>query len=154
MTETKYGQYVINAPMTIDEKQSKPLKRMTFRENKPWSDWRDIDFSINYRCVTEPLTMAVEAHEHDHEQFLFFMGGNPEDVTNLGAEIDIVLGEESETHTVNTATIVRIPKGLRHGPFIFKKVDKPVVFMNVTLSPEYSRVKGNMCGDSEQGKKP
>jgi hypothetical protein len=152
MAETKYGQYIINAPTTIDEKQSKPLKRVTFRENKPWSDWRDIDFSINYRCVTEPLTMATEAHEHDHEQFLFFLGGNPEDVTDLGAEIEIVLGEESERHTVNTATIVRIPKGLRHGPFIFKKVDKPVVFMNVTLAPEYSRVKGNMCGDSEQGK--
>ena len=152
MAETKYGQYIINAPTTLDEKQSKPLKRMTFRDNKPWSDWRDIDFSINYRCVTEPLTMATEAHEHDHEQFLFFLGGNPEDVTDLGAEVEIVLGEEAESHMVNTATIVRIPKGVRHGPFIFHKVNKPVVFMNVTLAPEYSRVEGKMCGDSEQGK--
>jgi hypothetical protein len=72
MAETKYGQYIINAPTTIEEKQSKHLKRVTFRENKPWSDWRDIKFSINYWCVTEPLTIAKEAHEHDHEQFLFF----------------------------------------------------------------------------------
>ena len=52
MTETKYGQYIINAPVTIDEKQSRPLNRVTFRDNKPWSDWHDIDFSINYRCLT------------------------------------------------------------------------------------------------------
>jgi hypothetical protein len=150
MANTKYGQYVINAPTQIDDRQSKHLKRVVLRENKPWSDWRDINFSINYRCVTEPLIMAQESHEHDHEQFLFFLGGNPEDVTDLGAEIEVTLGKEAEKHVVNTATIVRIPKGLHHGPFTFKKVDKPVVFINVTLAPEYSRVNSSTSGNSQR----
>jgi mannose-6-phosphate isomerase-like protein (cupin superfamily) len=143
MSNSKYGQYVIDAPTFIDDRQSKNLKKITFRDNKPWKDSGDINFSINYRCVTEPLIMAEESHEHDHEQFLFFLGGNPEEITDLGAEIEITLGKEAEKHVVNTATIVRIPKGLHHGPFNFKKVDKPVVFMNVSLAPEYSRVDSN-----------
>jgi mannose-6-phosphate isomerase-like protein (cupin superfamily) len=148
MAETKYGQYVIEAPTFVDDRQSKHQQKVTFRDNKPWSDWRDINFSVNYRCITEPIIMAMEPHEHDHEQFLFFLGGNPEDVKDLGAEIEVTLGEEEEKHIVKTASIVRIPKGLRHGPFNFKRVDKPIVFMNVTLSPEYSRVRGNMCEHS------
>jgi len=138
MAKAKYAKYVINAPTFKDEdRQSKNLQRIALRGKKPWSDWRDIDFSINYRCVTEPLVSGEEPHEHDFEQFLFFLGGNPEDVTDLGAEIEITLGKEK--HVVNTATIVRIPKGLRHGPFNFKRVDKPMVFMNIILSPEYGR---------------
>ena len=134
MADTKYGQYVIDAPTAIDDTQSKHLKKVTLRENKPWIDSRDINFSINYRCVTEPIIMAEESHEHDHEQFLFFLGGNPEDVADLGAEIEITLGKEAEKHVINTATIVRIPKGLHHGPFNFKKVDKPLVFMMCFLA--------------------
>jgi mannose-6-phosphate isomerase-like protein (cupin superfamily) len=141
MAETKYGKYVINAPTVRNDRQPQLPPSVRFRENKPWSDWRDINFSINYRCVTEPLVMAQEPHEHDFEQFLFFLGGNPEDVADLGAEIEITLGEEGEKHIINTATIVRIPKGLHHGPFNFKRIDKPVVFMNITLAPEYTRVK-------------
>lgn len=147
MADTKYGQYIIDAPTTVEERQSRKLKRVVLRENKPWSDSGDINFSINYRYVTEPFIMAQEVHEHDHEQFLFFLGSNPEDVSDIGAEIEITLGEEAEKHVVNNATIVRIPKGLHHGPFTFKKVDKPVVFINVSLAPEYSRVNSNMCAN-------
>lgn len=63
--------------------------------------------------------MAEESHEQDHEQFLFFLEGNQEDITDLGVEIEITLGEVAENHIVKAATIVRIPKGLHHGPFNF-----------------------------------
>jgi mannose-6-phosphate isomerase-like protein (cupin superfamily) len=142
MAKTKYGKYVIDAPVFRDEdRQSKNMPRVTMRGKKPWPDWRDINFSINYRCVIEPIIMAEGSHEHDFEQFLFFLGGNPEDVTDLGAEIEITLGKEEEKFVVNTPTVVRIPKGLHHGPFNFKKVTKPMVFINITLSPEYTRAK-------------
>ena len=139
MAETKYGKYIINAPMDTTGRHPNLPPSVSFRDNKPWSDWRDIKYSMAYRCITEPMLMATEPHEHDFEQFLFFLGGNPMDVEDLGAEIEITLGREGEKHTINTATVVRIPPGLYHGPFNFKRIDKPMIFLNVYLAPEYIR---------------
>ena len=137
MAESKYGKYIIKAPMEKSSKHPNLPPSVSFRENKPWSDWRDINYWMGYRCITEPIVLAAEPHEHDFEQFLFFLGGNPMDIEDLGAEVEITLGREREKHTINTATIVRIPPGLYHGPFNFKRIDKPTVFMNVVLAPEY-----------------
>ena len=106
-------------------------------------------FSVICSWYFKPMEKeGTPSHVHDFDEVIGFLGGNPEDVKDLGAEIEVTLGEEEEKHIVKTASIVRIPKGLRHGPFNFKRVDKPIVFMNVTLSPEYSRVRGNMCEHS------
>ncbi len=140
MAETKYGKYFVKAPMGKSEFHPQLLPSIRFREDKPWSDWRDIKFSMVYNCIREPLLMLTEAHKHDDfEQYLVFIGGDPENMTELGAEIELSLGEEGEKHIINTATIVRIPKGLYHGPLNFKRVDKPMVFLDCFLAPEYTR---------------
>ena len=140
MAEKKYGEYVIKAPMGKSELHPELLPSVRFRDEKPWSDWRDINFSAVYNCITEPILMLTEAHKHDDfEQYLFFLGGNPTDVTDLGAEIELFLGEEGEKHIITTATIVRIPKGLYHGPLNFKRIERPMVFLDIFLAPGYKR---------------
>ena len=139
MAETKYGQYIIKAPIDISERHPNLPPSLSFTNNKPWSDWHDIKYSMAYRCITEPMIMAMEPHEHDFEQFLFFLGSNLMDIGDLGAEIEITLGREGEKHIFNTATVLRIPPGLYHGPFNFKRIDKPMIFLNVYLAPEYIR---------------
>ena len=105
------------------------------------SSFRELIWStMVYNCIREPMLMLTEAHKHDDfEQYLVFVGGDPENMTELGAEIELSLGEEGEKYTINTATIVRIPKGLYHGPMNFKRVDKPIVFLDCFLAPEYTR---------------
>ena len=139
MAETKYGQYIIKAPIDISERHPNLPPSLSFTDNKPWSDWHDIKYSMAYRCITEPMIMAKEPHEHDFEQFLFFLGSDPMDIGDLGAEVEITLGIEGEKHVFNTATVLRIPPGLYHGPFNFKRIDKPMIFLNVYLTPEYIR---------------
>ena len=140
MAATKYGQYFIKAPMGKSERHPHLPLHMRFREEKPWSDWRDINFSMVYHCIQEPLLMLTEAHRHfDFEQFLIFLGGNSKDIQDFGGEVELSLGEEGEKHVINSATIVRIPKGLYHGPLNFKRIDKPIVFIDVYLAPEYIR---------------
>jgi hypothetical protein len=83
--------------------------------------------------------MDEEPHSHDFDEFLCFLGSNPEDPEDFGAEIEVSLGEEGEKQIINTATVVCIPKGMIHYPVNFKKIDKPVLFCNIYMSPEYEK---------------
>jgi|WetSurMetagenome_2_1015567.scaffolds.fasta_scaffold77883_1 hypothetical protein len=137
MANTKYAKYIVKAPIETAERYSYPV--LNFKDDKPWSDWRDIKYSMAYRYINKPTVMADEPHEHDFEQFLFFLGGDPTSIEDFGAEIELTLGREREIYIINTASVVRIPPGLYHGPFNFKIINKPILFLNAYLSPEYIR---------------
>ncbi len=68
---------------------------------------------------------------------MYFIGGNPMDFKDFGAEVEFVMGEEGEKHIINTTTWVYIPKGLLHCPLTFTKVDKPIMFGHIMFTPTY-----------------
>ena len=61
---------------------------------------------------------------------------HPHDITHLGAEIEIKLGEEEEIHVINKTSGVYLPHGLKHN-FIYKKVDEPHFLVGFSMSGEY-----------------
>jgi hypothetical protein len=91
----------------------------------------DADCSLGYHCIAKPMSFD-HPHHHDFPEMLCFIGGNPEDVTDLGAEIDFTLG--GEKHHINTAAVVSIPSGVEHCPIVFTKVSQPIIFMEISLS--------------------
>jgi len=93
------------------------------------------DFSVLWNCVTEAYLMVADPHAHDFDQFLHFYGGNSLDITQFDAEVEITL--EGETYTITEPTVLHIPKNTIHCPLNFKIVRKPVIFMNVALTPQY-----------------
>lgn len=95
------------------------------------------NFSLFWRYIKEPWFMRDDPHAHDFEQFLCFLGGNPNDVGDFGAEVELSLGEEGEKLIIDTTSIVHIPKGLIHCPLNFKRIDKPIVFMDIFLASGY-----------------
>ena len=101
-------------------------------------DLNGADFSLGWNYLTEPFLMVAEAHTHDFDQIVFFLGGNPADVTDFGAEVEISLGEPLEKHIINYTSCVYIPAGLMHCPLNIKTVNKPIMFIDVTLSPGIS----------------
>jgi hypothetical protein len=129
MAETKYGKYINREP--IEEGRFAPS--VSFKGEKD----AGIRFKVQY--ITEPFLMVDKAHRHDDIQLLCFYGGNPENVRDFGAEIELSLGKEGEKHIINTAAIVYIPSGLIHCPLNFKRVDKPIVMMGIYLASEYER---------------
>jgi hypothetical protein len=78
-------------------------------------------------------------HSHDFHELLCFIGGNPENINDLGAEISICLGDEMEEHIITSATVVSIPPGMKHCPLIVKKVTKPFVFMEISTTKAYGQ---------------
>jgi hypothetical protein len=136
MSETKYGKYFVQKPIT--EGMFAPRIRFSGGEY-----FGEINFSLQLNCITEPWLVEEGPHLHDFDQFLFFYGSNPMDLGDFRAEVELSLGEEGEKHIINSMTVVHIPKRLIHCPLFFKKIEKPIMFMNVSLTPEYKKTVGD-----------
>jgi hypothetical protein len=95
------------------------------------------DVSIGYHCVTKPILFG-ETHTHNNAEILCFIGGNPLDITDFGAEVEMTLGAEHEKHIITQTACVSIPANLPHCPLNIKKVDKPIVFLEISLTPSYN----------------
>lgn len=131
MAETKYGKYILKRPVE-DGKFGPDFKFAGEQDFKS-------DFSMFVICVTEPVLMEDYAHSHDFDMYVLFLGFDPKNMGDLGAEIEMYFGEEGEKHIISSPTCVYIPKGLVHCPLNFKRVDKPVLFIHATLASEYKK---------------
>jgi len=130
MASGKYDKYFIKEPIEIGK--FAPCMRYN-------SEFPDTNFTIRWHFVDGPWLMEEEPHAHDFDQFSCFIGGNPRDIRDFGAEVELFLGKEQEKHVITSTTIVHIPKGLVHCPLNFKKVDRPIIFMNIPLTAHYGK---------------
>ncbi len=67
---------------------------------------------------------GTEPHTHDYDEIIAFIGTNHDDPYDLGAEVELWLGDEK--HIIKKTSLVFIPAGLKHCPLTFLKVDRPV----------------------------
>jgi hypothetical protein len=91
----------------------------------------DADCSIGYHCIAKPMSFD-HVHSHKFPEMLCFIGGNPLDITDFGAEIEFTLG--GEKHKINKPAVVSIPGGVEHCPIVFTKVTKPLIFLEISLT--------------------
>jgi hypothetical protein len=73
-----------------------------------------------------PKDNKLDSHYHKTDEYLIFMGGNPEDQSNLYAEIELWI--EEEKYMITKSCVIFIPKGIHHTPVIMHKVDRPFLF--------------------------
>jgi hypothetical protein len=79
------------------------------------------------------------AHRHNYEEIFLFLGTNPKDTTDLGAEVDFWVGEgdEREKVTFTTSSSIYIPPNVVHFPQIWRNVVRPVI--TVVIMPTSGR---------------
>jgi len=130
MAESKFGKYFYKNPIV----QGKFCPRLIFYSRNYVGEK---NFSVLWNCITEPYLMVNDPHAHDFDQFLHFYGANSLNITDFDAEVEIYLGEDGERHVITEPTVLHIPKDTIHCPLNFKVVNKPVIFMNVALTPAY-----------------
>jgi hypothetical protein len=105
------------------------------------------NFLMIWWPITEPFVMVSEHHKHDFDQFFCFAGGDANNLTELGGEVEFTLSEDGKnlkTFLITKATIVHVPAGVYHCPLNFKKVNnpkKPMLFQDLTFTLfDYKRV--------------
>ncbi len=69
---------------------------------------------------------------HDFDQVMIFMGSDPANIGDLGAQVEFCLGPEREKHMITTSTAVLIPKGMPHMPAITLRMDRRYILMTVS----------------------
>jgi hypothetical protein len=156
MAETKYGKYVHQVPIGAEEIIKAFPKSAEQREPPP--DMKNMDlskvppilnfvgsqaFGLNLGMImipiSAPIKMESKPHSHDFDQLLCFLGSNPKNLKEFGAEIEFYLGEEGERHLITTPTIVYLKKGLIHCPLNYMKVEGTVYHLDIYLADEYFR---------------
>ena len=144
MTESKYGKYIIDTPnvqrlangvLPDGQRVKGRTLSHTYIEDALIKGAPMHVFISGIHTIPDPNPW-LKSHTHPHDEIILFMGTNPHDITHLGAEIEIKLGEEEEIHVINVTSGVYIPHGLKHN-FIYKKVDEPHFLVGFSMSGEY-----------------
>ena len=77
---------------------------------------------IIYACgyKTGITGLSTKPHVHNYDEAVFFIGSDPHNLDDLGAEVEISIGElgKEEKHTFNKPTVLVAPKGLHHCPIV------------------------------------
>jgi hypothetical protein len=86
-----------------------------------------------------PLGMSTEPHIHEHDEVVYFIGSDPKNIGDLGAEVNFKIGPkgQEEDHIFSVPTAVVIPKGVWHCPMVTLKFEKPFLCMAVSLTTKY-----------------
>jgi hypothetical protein len=124
--------------------------------NADWIAWpksKDLDgfmvnFSWGFYTGLGPWHTApgFDPHIHEGDEFLVFVSLDPKKPDDLGAEIELHMGDEEEVHMIDSPCVAICPAMFTHAPIITKKVNKPYVFFLIrrdtgeTYSPNKKQV--------------
>jgi len=100
-------------------------------------DARGYDFAVQLSPV-DALTLMNESPEAaGADRVKAYIGGDPENVKDIGTEIEVSMGAEPETYTINSASLTYIPKGVPHRQRVLRKPARSSFVLTLTLPPEY-----------------
>lgn len=136
MGNRKYGQYFLTEPELRNTPKIKMPNPGAYIDSASHFGL-PIDFSMAWRYIPEPMLFDRIPHKHPFDEFLCFMGGDPRDIFDFDATIELYMGEEEELYLIEKPTVVHVPAGLVHTPLTFKRVDKPVLFHPIALTPDF-----------------
>jgi len=136
MPATKYDKYLTTDCVKPNPKREGALLTST----RHLESFGGGDISVDSVIITQPQLMITQPHQHEFPQYLHFFSPNPDNANDFDAEIHITLGDEAETHVIDSPTAVYIPAGLAHGPLNFVKVNRPVLFIDIAVTGSYSRI--------------
>jgi hypothetical protein len=125
MADTKYGQYFIRG--------AKPGEtRPAFVDAIAYLDDDVVKDSLYFNCVfirPDNMPRVHGPHTHPHQEILGYFGIDPDNPFELGAEIELSMGEELEKHVFNQSTLVYIPPNTIHCPIRYLKIERPFMFI-------------------------
>jgi len=136
MPESKYARYFLTEPALRNQpKIPMPYPSPYLDSSRQFG--LAAGLSMAWRYIDRPMLFDRIPHTHEFDEFLCFLGGDPRDMFDFDATVELSMGEEEEVCLIEQATIVHVPAGLVHTPLTFKRVDKPILFQPVALKADY-----------------
>ena len=132
MAAKKYGKYVVELEFKDGPGFYRQVANVNGREY-------GIEFNVEYGAYRAPGYMGESPavpHVHDYDQVLFWLGGDGNDMGELGAQIELSLGEEGEKHMITSSTAVAVPKGMPHFPANILSMERRFMYLEMSCSAE------------------
>ena len=150
MAESMYEKYVVRRPaiVTADNRDEIPETdyipvssdvdtgpRVMMSPDRVKAAGSIIEYGIISGDVTIGEGYVTEPHKHDYDEIFLFLGTDPKNTSDLGAEVEFWLGEKDERDRVvlTTSSSIYVPAGVAHFPQIWRNVVRPV--MTVVVMP-------------------
>jgi len=138
MAKLKYGRYIYKR---LIKKSVHPEITAPIVSLKPKKETGDTDISFEWCYISQPVIMAKRPAAEDLDRFLVFAGGDPLNLDDFKAEIEISLGEKGDVYKFDEPRVVYIPRGLVHYPLTIKKVGRPLMMLDITSTQMYPQKK-------------
>jgi hypothetical protein len=138
MAETKYG-HLVRTMAWREGRGGANARLMTFQKGEDLAGL-NLNFIIGVYDQVGDWAPNRGAHAHPFAECLFFFGYDPEDLSYLGADMELHMGKEYETHLFSVPMVVAAPSGFPHCPLLTNKVYKPFGHFHIALNPGYAAV--------------
>jgi hypothetical protein len=139
MAKSKYGKYIVSKPRDKDIEEWKEIgdirKSNVYVDSEIVKGGYYFQGTWCYKASDKPY--PDKAHTHDFDEYLGFIGTNPDDPLDLGGEVELNLG--GEKHIITRTSMVFCPAGLEHCPAYFRRVDYPIWFLATAPMKTYER---------------
>ena len=135
---SKYSKYLIQNP--IDYGEMRYYDQGYYGPNV-W--YKGAEYNSNFTmCIVRTewdQVMEESAHTHDFDMYLWLLPVDPNDMENLGCEVEYCFGEgdEQEIFVLTKTCSIFCPKGVVHGPLTFRNMTKPVYLVHGTVAQDY-----------------
>ncbi len=156
MTERKYAKYIVTEPFVPPNPPAEFMKRL--EEQKKAGNYTEgfALFGLNDKVLPGAFyldchwilqthgTQGIQteiSHTHDFDEVLGFVSGNTKDPRKINGEIEFWL--EDEQYVIDYSCLIFVPRGMKHLPLVFRRIDSPVFFFTAGNSTNYTRSSGN-----------
>ena len=98
-------------------------------------DIKESNLAMGFARITEPDVLGSPTHAHPFDQWIYLIGESTNFV-DFDADIEFTLGDE--ILKINYPCYIFVPKNMKHCPLDIKRVGKPFIFIDVSITPEAS----------------
>lgn len=150
MADSKYGKYIVKTPNItgIGGLTDERVKGVTFPKeifiNTGLVEGCPSLVDIGWHFTIPDPDPVEQAHSHEFDTVSCFVGSDPKAPSNLGAVLEMQLGDEK--HILTKTCVIFIPKGLKHCPLIHRRVDRPYLQIVFAISNEKQYIESHFKG--------
>ena len=138
MAELKYQKYIMTdliLPENVQARNAEYSKRATrilWLEDFIIKGAPSIICSWYWKASERESTPS---HTHDFDETIGFIGSDPQNPSDLYGEVEFWL--EDEKYILKNSCFIYVPKGMRHCPLRVIRVDRPILFLAVSITSKY-----------------
>jgi hypothetical protein len=146
MSTSKYEKYVIRDPVFLSPARTLPGSTLARFLNASEQAIKEAKTILSYAWVEKDTPQGKEnwgePQSHDFDEIFLFMGLNRNNSKDLGAEIEFWMGygKDTEIITLNTSSMIFIPRNVIHLPIKYKNVRKPLLRIIIGLNVDNNKI--------------